>query len=168
MSTIVTADFEVLDVPKDEEIGRLYAYWNEKRGSRAMPSRADIDPTEIAWILPNIFLIEAVPPPDHYRYRVHGSALAEFHRRDFTGLAIHETIAPDDADEVVRVFDAIKAARKPLCATGPVFWCRDTEHKGFESCNLPLSADGDTVNMIFGAIKFGLFKPRVLSLRTPD
>ncbi len=107
-----------------------------------------------------------MPPPDRYRHRAHGSVPAEVRCRNFTGLAIHETTAPDDADEMVRVFGAIKAARKLLCATGPVFCARTW--KGFEPYNLRLSADRDTVNMIFGAIKFGLIKPRVLSLRTPD
>jgi hypothetical protein len=133
-----------------------------------MPSRADIDPGEITPVLPHIFLIESVPPPNYYRYRIHGSALAEFHGRDFTGLTIHETISREDADTTIRVFDGICQSRKPLMATGPVFWTRPGELKGFESCNLPLSADGNTVNMIFGAIKFGLFKPRILSARQPS
>ena len=34
----------------------FYAYWERKRGTRRMPSRADIDPAEIKRILPNITL----------------------------------------------------------------------------------------------------------------
>lgn len=151
---LVQIEFKVLDTPNDPDIARLYQYWNEKRGARPLPSRADIDPADILAILPHIFLVEAVPPPDCYRYRIHGTALADFHGRDFTGLTIRETIAPEDAEQTIRVFNDLAASRKPLCATGPVFWCQSQEFKCFESCNLPLSADGDTVNMIFGAIKF--------------
>lgn len=163
MSAIIEADFNVLDAPRDPDLAGLYAYWQKKRGDRLMPSRADIDPSEIAAVLPHVFLIESVPPPHYYRYRIHGSALAEFHGRDFTGLAIHETISKEDADQVIRVFDGIAAARAPLFATGPVFWTRQDEFKGFEACILPLSADGATVNMLLGAIRFGVFKPRILS-----
>lgn len=151
---LVDFDFETFDEPRDPDLARLYAYWNEKRGARLMPSRADIDPCDFPWALPHIFLIEAVPPPNHYRYRIHGTALAEFHGRDFTGLAIHETVSAADAEVVLYAFDGIVTSRQPLFAKGPVFWCEDKDHKWYEACNLPLSADGTTVNMIFGAIKF--------------
>lgn len=152
-------DFETLEEPRDSDLARLYTYWNEKRGPRLMPSRVDIDPCDIPWALPHIFLVEAVPPPNHYRYRIHGTALAEFHGKDFTGLAIHETVAPADAEVVLYAFDGIVASRQPLFGKGPVFWCEDKDHKWYEACNLPLSADGATVNMIFGAIKFAPMRP---------
>src|SRR3546814_17223640 len=37
---------------------RLLGYWRSKRSGRAMPSRRDVDPTELPWALSRIFLVD--------------------------------------------------------------------------------------------------------------
>jgi hypothetical protein len=41
-----------------ERFRRLYDYWHEKRGTRAMPSRADIDPLELKGVLGWVLLLD--------------------------------------------------------------------------------------------------------------
>ena len=39
----------------------LFEYWNERRGTRLAPERADIDPAAIRKVLGDTFVLEAVP-----------------------------------------------------------------------------------------------------------
>jgi PAS domain len=47
----------------DPLLQRLYDYWDEKRRARAMPSRADIDPLEMAFILGYVSLVDVLYAP---------------------------------------------------------------------------------------------------------
>jgi hypothetical protein len=44
---------------------KLFAYWNERRGSRLAPERGDIEPAAIRDVLGNSFIISFDPPADH-------------------------------------------------------------------------------------------------------
>jgi hypothetical protein len=71
----------------------LYRYWEAKRGSgRKAPSRRDLDPLEIAKLLPNVALVE--PEQDGYRWRLMGTAIADDFGRDLTGRMFGEYVAP--------------------------------------------------------------------------
>ena len=48
----------------DARLRALYEYWMEKRGDRAMPARADIDPTEIPDLLPIVGLADVIEGAD--------------------------------------------------------------------------------------------------------
>lgn len=54
----------------------LYAYWNEVRAGRLAPRRLEIEPSRIAGILPDTFMLEFVDPAN-YQYRLAGTRLCE-------------------------------------------------------------------------------------------
>src|SRR5690349_8298694 len=43
-----------------DSLTRLFCYWQAKRGGRAMPARADIDPAEIKALLPYMILVDVI------------------------------------------------------------------------------------------------------------
>jgi hypothetical protein len=50
---------------------RALAYWESKRRGRAMPSRKDIEPTEIPDLLANVVLVDVLQdPPDGFTFQV--------------------------------------------------------------------------------------------------
>src|SRR5580658_1065080 len=49
-----------INEPRDPNLHALYAYWNTLRGGRPLPRRADIDPTEIPKLLPQILMYDVV------------------------------------------------------------------------------------------------------------
>lgn len=63
----------------------LYAYWNEIRGVRVAPRRLEIDPTRLAAILPEIFILERVSA-DTYLFRLAGTRLCAQFGAEFRGL----------------------------------------------------------------------------------
>jgi len=70
-------------------VHRLYDYWQAKGGAEGrIPWRRDIDPLELAEILPNLAITEAVD--GRWRYRLIGTRIVEFVGRDSTGRYFDE------------------------------------------------------------------------------
>lgn len=70
------------------DLRRLHRYWLSKRGARAHPARADIDPTEIPALLPFLMLVDVLDQGRKFRFRLVGTAVAR--GRDPTGRFLHE------------------------------------------------------------------------------
>src|SRR5262245_66067533 len=85
-------------VPKDARLRRLLAYWTERCAGRAMPTRADIDPLDFAYILGNVVLlgVERGPPHESLRFRVRlqGTEIVQRLGFDLTGRALDELAMP--------------------------------------------------------------------------
>jgi hypothetical protein len=79
-------------VSEDAVLSALWAYWQGKRGGRAMPCRRDIDPTEIPRLLPHLQLVEFLEAEDRFRYRLSGTAIAAAYGRELTGRFVDEVI----------------------------------------------------------------------------
>ena len=77
----------MIDNYRDDPIlGPALAYWIDKRGSRLLPSRRDIDPVEIPpKILPHLQIIDVVDGGARFRYRLIGTATVDAYGEDFTG-----------------------------------------------------------------------------------
>src|SRR5215470_6786814 len=76
----------------------LYDYWNTRRGAKSMPSRSDIDPVDLKPMLPNLILIDVVPDPRRYVYRLVGTREVEMRGTDPTGKAIEEAYYGESAE----------------------------------------------------------------------
>jgi hypothetical protein len=123
----------------------LYAYWERKRGTRRMPSRADIDPADLKRILPNIVLAKIDRDSRRVRYTLVGTRCVAHAGMDYTGHYLDEIDFSCDFDtdwhEVYRV----------LCREQrPVFGIVKAYLKDHRVCELaevllPLSDDGETV-----------------------
>lgn len=121
-------------------ITRLHDYWVSRCRGRAMPRRADIDPTEIAPLLPYIALVDIEPNPFRVRYRVVGTKMVEYVGHDFTGLYLDE-LKFSKPDELLALYRRAAEERVPTF--------RSTTWRGsdggvwaLENAILPLSEDG--------------------------
>ncbi|HXY99361.1 MAG TPA: PAS domain-containing protein [Stellaceae bacterium] len=143
-------------------------YWDRKRGARPMPARLDIDPLELKAHLPHLFLIEPLAEAE-FRYRLLGSEITERHGRNSTGKTLREAYAdfPAVADWLTGMLLAVTTSKRPVLATGPLRAARK-EHIFFEALHLPLSDDGVSVTMIFGAARYSpRARPAEASLPEP-
>jgi len=64
----------------------LFDYWTEKRGTRAAPSRTDIEPADIRTLLPNVFICD-LASDGQLNFRLAGTALCALHGRELKGSA---------------------------------------------------------------------------------
>jgi hypothetical protein len=123
----------------------FYHYWLSKRGGRIMPARSDINPADIAPLLPYLMIVERTG--DQFRYRQVGSAIVEAVGYDATGVTVGTYIAaPETAAEVQAIFARVFVAAGPVFATGEFI------HKTAANINLslltaPLSEDGVSIDM---------------------
>jgi hypothetical protein len=134
----------------DPRFEQAYNYWRDKAGSRAMPSRADIDPTEIPKLLPDVMLVER-HPDGRYRYRLIGTENARAHGINATGRFLDEVLpGPDYQAHVLGLYDECVETQRALYTECLFFSpARHAPERHTKVLFLPLSADGETVNMIF-------------------
>lgn len=134
----------------DPRIAQTFLYWRKKAAGRAMPSRADIDPTEIPRLLPDVMLVERLAG-GRYRYRLIGTENARAHGVNATGRFLDEVLpGPDYAAHVLALYDECVGTRRALyseCLFFPPG--RHEPERHTKVLFMPLSPDGMTVNMIF-------------------
>lgn len=143
---------QYIEGPRDPDLRALYAYWDGVRRGRLMPRRTDVDPTQIPKLLPYIFMYNAAPDGG-FTIRLAGEELMRFLPRSPVGQAAGWTMTPSGAEMIVQILAAVVRDRAPKFRMGKAYWQHNREHRDFEACYLPLSSDGETVDVIFGAIK---------------
>lgn len=132
-------------------IRRVFQYWLDKRGGRAMPARADIDALDLGYALGNICLIDVIRAPRlRFRFRLDGSNLAALTGFDLTSTFADEHPPGPYRDLMLEVYGRIVAERAPLFFRHQEEW----QYSGMqmESGTLPLSSDGETVDMIMDVV----------------
>src|ERR1700722_17602796 len=148
--SITAASF--IDAPRDADLCALFAYWQRKRGERLMPARADIDPLEFRKQLPHVMLYNAEGLGGAYTIRLVGGAIVQFVGRNFTGKPAGSEMQPAAAVAMTRLLDAVVIGRTAKFRTGRAFWWQEKSYRAYEAAFMPLSADGQSVNMIFAGM----------------
>ena len=143
-----------IDAPRDPDLQALYAYWQQQRGARAMPARADLDPAAFSRQLPHVMLYDVGGPGGPHMVRLVGSAIVQFVGRDFTGHPATAGMEAPAAAAMTWLLDTVVAGRVARFRLGKAWWWREKNYRDFEAAFMPLSADGTAVNMIFTGVKF--------------
>lgn len=144
------ADFSALP-PK---LAAMYAWWEEKRRMTGrLPSRADVNPAEIPRLLPHIALLDILTDPLDYRYRLVGTRIVEAMGAERTGKRMREVMTPPAIAATVEVIAQLLRTREPLAFSGTLFWL-SRDYIEFETLILPLSSDGETVDMAVMGLEF--------------
>jgi len=138
------------------ELREVKDYWLLKRGTRKLPRRADIDPLELRQHLPFISLVEVLDDAKDFRFRLLGTEITDVLQRDSTGKTVREVYAtaePDILQWMLEVYALAATKKCPVLRRGTL----RVVHKdfiAFESLHLPLSDDGEHVNMLFGRSRY--------------
>lgn len=115
-----------------------------------MPMRADIDPTDIPKLLPDVMLVERLPE-GRYRYRLIGTGNQLEHGINATGRFLDEVLpGPDYSGHVLALYDECVTTRRALYSECLFFSpARHQPERHTKVLFMPLSTDGRTANMIF-------------------
>jgi hypothetical protein len=127
----------------------LYTYWNEVRAGRIAPQRLEIEPSRIAAILSQTFMLEVLRP-DTYPYRLAGSRLCEMFGSELRG----KNFLDDWSHEDRRMFETHLAAiiEQGAVAHLTLEGIVDARHRAeFEANLLPL-LHGGKITRIIGAV----------------
>ena len=153
MAPLEGGDFDPATLPP--VLCDLFTYWNRIRGDRAMPARRDLDPLDIPALLPWVLLTDVRRDPLDFRYRLIGTAVAERSRRDYTGRHFSELPHTRPDSIVWQVRAAVVETRRPQWALAPYTGTtQGLNVKSVSGIYLPLSADGETVDMILSGAAY--------------
>lgn len=142
------------------ELQEFLDYWLSKHGPQGqLPSRAQIDPSEIPTLLTGIALydVERVNSALGYRfkYRLLGTRHSAVNQADFSGRYVEDVHYPDEAVPIVGAFSLVVERKLPH------YWHRDrisrrdpSARVPYERIVVPLAADGVNVNMLFAHFVF--------------
>jgi len=131
-------------------------HWREKRGSRAMPARADIRPRDIKPYLGWVCLLDALPGYADFRYRLVGSSVAEYFLGDGTGRTVGDAFAahPGVRDGILWLFRTTCLSKKPMRIWSPGAEWEGRWHPDNDALYLPLAADGENADMVMNVFTF--------------
>ncbi len=132
---------------------RLIAYWDRKRGDRIAPARPEIDPLDLARVLPHVALIDVLDgikaEAATFRYRLVGEHINEQTGRRLAG----ETVGPAFILPGLHEACATAAAQASIETIESEFLNASGVYKRLSAVLLPLSTDGERVDtLLVGAM----------------
>ena len=136
----------------DPEIRRFVAYWRERRGGHAYPSRDAIDPLDFRYVLGDVVLIEAQRAtngsahPWSFRYRLIGANVVARDGYDLTSKTLDDLPEPEYRERV-------RTTWLEVCETGaPVYYERelwlDHRMRCYAVVVMPLARNGREIDML--------------------
>ncbi len=155
-SASVDAGLEYLEEPRHPGVIKLWTYWLDRRGTRPLPDRADINLIALAPIAPHLVISEAVNGGADFRIRLFGTEVTRITGEDRTGALISElgqteTLRQSRVRE--RWHETTRAAferRRPVFVRAEAS-VKGREHVIYNACALPLT-NGDKPEQQLGAM----------------
>jgi len=129
------------------KLRRLYEYWDGKRGEQKMPSRADLDPLEMIFIIGNIILVDVLDgSPLRFRIRLHGTNLSQRVGFELTGKMLDEMPETEFRELAQESFTRVVSNAEP--SYGRRDRLIDGRPARYETVIMPLSSDGTSVDRL--------------------
>jgi hypothetical protein len=138
---------------RDPRLLGLFRYWHGKCHDRLMPARRDIDPIEMKSWLGNLMLVEFPADPMQYRVRLDGVNLQQFYGKSREGRGV-EVMTSEEERRIVLPQYMIVLERKQPAYYETEFVTSEGILTSQRKLLLPLSEDGERVNMILAGLYF--------------
>lgn len=133
------------DQIKLPKLVQLYDYWESKRRGRRYPARADIDPTEMKFILGNVDLVEITYDPIVFTFRLSGSVIDRNEGFNMQGKTLDDYPLPEHREAIKRTYlEALESAEPHYEELDRV---ADDKLRRYGRLILPLSEDGEVIDM---------------------
>jgi len=148
------SSFDPLDEPL---LAELYAYWEQRRGERIAPARRDIDPIDIPHLLPHIALTEIVSEGEgqkpRFRYRLAGTQIEKRFGCSLTNRFLDELKQGSYLEFIEGLYTRLIDEKVPVYSENS-FEADNATTLLAKRLMLPLSDDGDTVNMVLAGLVY--------------
>jgi hypothetical protein len=133
------------------KIHALYAYWDRKRAGRSMPGRADIQPVEIAPLMPCVFIVDVAAEDGALTYRLFGTELVALFGREMTGRPVADALPHAVAEAARARYRTVIRDRRPFYHQARLHEPRN-DFTDVERLLLPLSPNDVCVDMVMGIV----------------
>lgn len=135
---------------KHSSTRNLYSYWDERRGERSAPDRAEIDPTAIPRVLGDTFLLGGEPPADPV-FRLAGTRVCALFCRELRGESFFALFSPRGRQAIRDLF-AVVTVESVASIAGLTGRIADGAEAELELLLLPLRHHGRTNSRILGVL----------------
>jgi hypothetical protein len=136
-------------------LSAVYEFYAARRGGRAMPTRADIDPVDMPpFVLPYLVLLEVFDGGERFRWRLSGTELVNRFGLDATGRFGEEVLSGDYLVFVTSLVRQVCRRRLPIYSHAIFCW-EEARTMTTSRLYLPLG-DEAGVTQILGAHDFGI------------
>ncbi len=115
-----------------------------------MPAAGDIWLLDLAFILPNLLWVEIEHDPRRYRYRRVGAELQKIYGSSVEGLYVDEMPGFLFRRVASRAYAEVVEHRAPVCRV--MSFSMTSWFVKYERLLLPVSSDGEGVDVVIGAI----------------
>lgn len=129
----------------------LFDYWNKKRGEQRFMLRSQLEPREIASLLPLLFILEVQQEPRRYLIQLMGTEIVTRFGGDYTGWYMDELDLGAIKKKVLAGYDHVVDHVEPHLEFAE-FTQRGRGRIQVERLALPMSTDGLTVDLILGSV----------------
>lgn len=151
----MTDDFRITthvdsDALPDQRLQQALRYWNMRRGERAMPTRADIDPVDIPYLLAHLMIVDRGADGRCAIVRLAGTRVVEEFGSDPTGRDLHDVPEMASLSALCR---STATGAAPLYVEGELAWSTIV-HKRYCALCLPLSENGTNVDKMLISFHF--------------
>lgn len=125
---------------------QLLDYWNAKVTDGRLPSRDDVDPIDLGFILGDLILVDVERDPLRFRFRLMGVGMVERLGYDLTGKLLDEH--PEEAFRAwaIELYTEVTTSAAPVAVMSDALL--DGRVRKFEAIMLPLASDGRTVDKV--------------------
>ncbi len=150
-ATVKTSGKDVHVSPRTVELRSLFDYWNAKRGERRFILRSQLDPREIAALLPLVFILDVEQEPRRFLIRLMGTGIARRFGGDYTGRYLDELDFGAAKEQVIADYGHVVDRAEPHLA----FVAFTQPGRGriqAERLALPMSTDGLKIDCILGSV----------------
>lgn len=143
-------EVEIERVPGRHPVSVFRSHWAALAGRGSLPLRSQINPAEIAGILPWMLVLETLwfRREPEFRYRLAGTGCTELFGVDYTGKMLGENLTPEGAEIRRTEFAKVVENLQPIFSTTNLpIRTKDfiTVHRGV----FPVSLDGAKADQIF-------------------
>lgn len=137
------------------ELRSLYQLWQERRGDRIAPARADFDVPELVPWLPHIMLSDYLDDGADARFRVIGTWIVDQYGKDNSGKTASAVDFHGRSQQILSEYKCVAETMMPHQICGPFFKHTGTQDfREAERLLLPLSKDGRTCDKLLTAVYF--------------
>lgn len=138
----------ILEAIESDGLREALSYWESKRGERAMPSRQDLDLTDIPGLLTSITIADVVDGGGDFVMRYVGRSISG-NQLVQPGVSLLTLPQDQGRDFILVRFRRAVAERRPVYQRYVFSNATTGDRRVLETVTCPLSDDGETVNKLF-------------------
>jgi hypothetical protein len=139
----------VLPDSADAGIRWMLDYWTDKRGSRQLPRRSDIDPVDFFKMLPLVYIVEGTGLEGLF-VKLAGTAYRNLYGFEITGRRIVELIPSNSGMQALNDYRTCLDEERPVYREGEMTWRQRNAPVLYQRLLLPLADDSDRMRFMLG------------------